>query len=534
MLKEDKFFQTLTDEALWQRYCGFLDLSVHEFMDTQKELLMDEIERVADSTLGKKVMGNRKPASVEEFRRIVPLTTYEDYEPYLSQQQEDALAVKPQLWCHTAGRGGKFKWIPFNAEFTDRMVKNAIACLLLATTDRRGKVTTGPGFRLLVLTPPPPYSSGSLFKLLSENLSLRRIPDPEAIANMEFQDSIRLGFQEALETGVDVIFAIASVLVRIGEQFTAQTSGRKSPPGKLRLGVVLRLIRAWLRSKTQRRGILPRDLWPTRGIATGGLDTAIYTDDIAYYWGTHPYEVYACTEAFVLAAQGWNRKGLMFLPDVVFFEFIPYEEPRQDRDNGKDSQPSTVLMDELEEGRLYEVVITQFYGLPLLRYRMNDVVKVAALRDSETGVELPQIVFQRRADEAIYLAGLCQLDEKTLWQAIASTGVRCADWTATKEYDHNQGFLRLYLELKEDRQAAEIARMVDEQLKLIDTDYKDIDAYLKLQPLRVTLLSPGTFQRYTEEKRREGADLAHLKPIHINARQEVINLLLQFSEGDRV
>jgi len=349
---------------------------------------------------------------------------------------------------------------------------------------------------------------------------------------MEFQDSIRLGFQEALETGVDLIFAIASVLVRIGEQFTAQTSGRKSPPGKLRPGVVFRLIRAWLRSKTERRGILPRDLWPTRGIATGGLDTAIYRDDIAYYWGTHPYEVYACTEAFVLATQGWNRKGLMFLPDVVFFEFIPYDEPREGRDNGKDSQPSTVLMDELEEGRLYEVVITQFYGLPLLRYRMNDVVKVAALRDNDTGVELPQIVFQRRADEAIQLAGLCQLDEKTLWQAIANTGIRCTDWTATKEYDRNQGFLRLYLELKEERQSAEVARMVDEQLKVIDTDYKDIDAYLRLQPLRVTLLSTGTFQRYTEEKRREGADLAHLKPIHINAPPAVINLLLQFSEGN--
>ena len=69
-------------------------------------------------------------------------------------------------------------------------------------------------------------------------------------------------------------------------------------------------------------------------------------------------------------------------------------------------------------------------------------------------------------------------------------------------------------------------------MRRLDRDHKDIDAYLKLQPLRVTLLSPGTFQRYTEEKRREGADLAHLKPIHINAPPAVINLLLQFSEGN--
>lgn len=112
MLQEDKYFQTLNEAELWQRYCGFLDLSIDEFMDIQKELLIDEIEQVSDSLLGKKIMGGRKPQSVEEFRRVVPLTTYDDYEPYLSEQQEDVLAEKPVFWCHSAGRGGYFKWVP--------------------------------------------------------------------------------------------------------------------------------------------------------------------------------------------------------------------------------------------------------------------------------------------------------------------------------------------------------------------------------------------------------------------------------------
>jgi hypothetical protein len=92
MLSEDKYFQTLTQAELWQRYCGFLDLSLDDFIDIQKELLTDQIERVADSLLGKKIMNNRKPKTVEEFRQMVPLTSYEDYEPYLSEQREDALA----------------------------------------------------------------------------------------------------------------------------------------------------------------------------------------------------------------------------------------------------------------------------------------------------------------------------------------------------------------------------------------------------------------------------------------------------------
>ena len=74
---------------------------------------------------------------------------------------------------------------------------------------------------------------------------------------------------------------------------------------------------------------------------------------------------------------------------------------------------------------------------------------------------------------------------------------------------------------------------IDEQPKTVDTDYKDIDSYLGLQPVRVTLLSPGTFQRYTEEKIKEGADLAHLKPAHINPSEAVIQHILELSEVSR-
>ena len=155
MLSEDKYFRNLNEAKLWQRYCGFLDLSIDEFMDIQKELLMDQIERVADSFLGKKIMGERKPKSVEEFRQVVPLTTYEDYEPYLSDQREDALAIKPEAWCHSAGRGGQFKWVPVSSEFLEKAVKDSLGCLILAAAKGRGQVNISPGLRVLMLAPPP-------------------------------------------------------------------------------------------------------------------------------------------------------------------------------------------------------------------------------------------------------------------------------------------------------------------------------------------------------------------------------------------
>jgi hypothetical protein len=266
-----------------------------------------------------------------------------------------------------------------------------------------------------------------------------------------------------------------------------------------------------------------------KGIITSGVDTAIYKDAIMDYWGTIPYEFYVCTEAYNIAMPAWNRKDMTFLPDMAFLEFIPYEELVKEGED-KDYQPSTVLLDQLEADKLYEVVITNFYGGPLLRFRMQDIIKITSLSDSEADIKLPQMVFQRRSRDVIDLAGLAQLDEKTLWSAITNTNIKYNEWTAFKEYDQGKTYLRICLELKEKNNVDHVSSMLDKQLKLIDADYRDIEDYLKEQPIRVTLLSPGTFERYAEDKKREGVDLAHLKPPHINPLEAVIKKLIQMSE----
>ena len=490
---------------------------------------MDQIEMVSDSTLGKKIMGNQKPRSVEEFRQMVPLTTYEDYEPYLSERREDVLAVKPYLWCHSSGMGGSFKWVPHSAEIVEKAVRSYLAGAILSSCRRKGEVRIAPGIRILAVLAPPPYASGEMFRALTQRFSVRMMPPLETAETAEFQERIKQGFKMALRYGLDYIGSLASVLVRMGEAFTEQSGRVKFSLSMLHPGVAFRLLRAWFHAKIERRAILPKDIWQPKGILVSGVDTSIYRDSAAHYWGVVPLELYGGTEAHTYALQGWNRRWLTFLPDRVFLEFIPYEEKLKPQDN-ESYQPSTVLLDEVEEGKLYEVVITQFYGMPLLRYRLNDVVKVIAMGDEEAGINLPQISFHHRVGEVINLGGLVWLDEKTVWQALYNTGVKFIEWAACKEYDSNQTFLRLYLELEKERDADEVATMIDGQLKLVDTNYWELHSTLNLKPVRVTLLSPGTFQRYTEEKKREGADLAHLKPSHMNPPELHIQRLRHFSE----
>jgi hypothetical protein len=529
MLSEDKYFRNLTEVELWQRYCGFLDLSLSEFMDIQRELLMDEIERVADSILGKKIMGGKKPKSVEEFQHTVPLTTYEDYEPYLSERREDALAIKPELWCHSSGRSGKFKWMPNSSEYLDRVTHTAIAMLILATAKYKGKVNLSPTFRFLMILPPAPYTSGAIFDAVAKRLSFRPIPDPREVGSMEFSDRVQTGFKIALREGVDFMGSIGSVLVRMGEAFNEQTQNISFSPGMLHPKLFFRLLRAWMHAKIERRRILPKDIWPAKAVLAGGMDASIYRDDIIRYWGNDPYEPYSLTEAANVAIPDWTRNGVIFRPDLVFLEFIPYEEQSENQYNTSALAP-TVLFDQVEIGKSYEFVITHFYGMPLLRYRTKDIIKIVSLEDKEAGSRLPHAIFQYRLDDVINLGSLAQLDEKTLWQALANTHIKYVDWTAYKEYDQNKTFLRFCIEPKEEIGADEIAVRLSEELKKVDVDYVDVESYLNISPLRVTLLSPGTFNRYMEEKKEEGADLAQLKPSHVNPPQDIIESLIRHSE----
>jgi len=532
MLPEDKFFHSRDKSKIWQRHCGFLDLSLREFMEIQEHLLLDEIEMVTQSPLGKKIMKGANPKSAEEFRQLVPLTTYDDYAPYIGNCQEDALAEKPCYWAHTSGKGGNFKWVPFASRADEVICRNMIGAWILASAKQKGEVNVQPGGKMLFNLPGRPYFSGCLAFSVSQRISFPTIPPLEEAEGMEFKERIEKGFEIALRTGVDFLASMSSVLIKIGEDFSERSGNMKFSRSMLHPVVLFRLLRAWLRCKIiERRELLPKDLWPVKAIFAWGTDTSIYREQILHYWGGMPYEIYGATEASVIAMQSWTKKWMTFLADSVFLEFIPEAEWLKSRGD-KEYQPTTVLLNEVEEGGIYEIVITNFYGMPFLRYRLGDLIKIVALGDDETN--LPQMVFQARADDIIDIAGFTRLDEKTVWQAIVDTGIRYEDWTMRKEYDQDKPMLRLYIELKENRKAKEVERLVHQQLKAISQDYKNLVSMLEIQPLRVKLLSEGTFQRYLEEKQRAGVDLAHLKPPHMNASDTLIGELILLSAKEQV
>jgi len=521
-------------EELWQMCCGFLDLNLEEFMAIQKRLLLEEIKLLKNSELGRRVMRGAMPETVEEFREQVPLTTYSDYLPDLVEKKEDVLPTKPAMWVHTVGRIGEYnlKWVPLSERFLYEFVRAAGGVGLLASCDTQGDFLMKEHLKTLSTMASRNYGSGVVGYLMQQALGFDLMPSNAE--EMTFQKKIEAGFKEALCQGLDSFGGLPSILVYIGEMFKR---GAISVDTRFLLShpkASARFIKGLIKSKLAHRPMLPKDLWSVKVVVGGGMDSAIFGKGIEELWGRKPLELYGGTEGGIYAVQTWDYEGMTFIPNLNFFEFIPEREYfKWQLDHSY--QPKTILLDEVKAGENYEIVITNFHGGIMTRYRPGDMVRISSLRNEKLNIDIPQMVFYSRADDLIDIASLGRLTGRVIEEAVENTGIAYVDWVARKELIDNKPALHLYLEPRDEYIASEegMAAAIREQFKKLDRKYRcnfysligNMETVLGLKPLEVTLLPQGAFSSYMTQRQAEGTDLGHLKPPHINPSDEMLSLL---------
>jgi hypothetical protein len=541
MTKAIELLQQGRNEELWQMCCGFLSLNLEQFMTIQKRLLLEQLGLLNRCPLGKKIMRGAKPETVEEFREQVPLTTYADYCPELEEKREGVLPAKPALWVHTSGRSGEYscKWVPMTQAYSREMSVLMYGIGNLSNCKGWGDTFGIPERPKLVYSVAPrPYVSGAMASMLEQQTPVDYLPALEEAEALSFEERVKLGFKQALSQGLDYFFGLSMVLVVVGNKFSQSSDKVDIRPLLSQPKALFRLTKGLLKSKLARRTMLPKDLWSVKGIISSGLDSWVYRDRIKELWGRYPLDAYVSTEGGIMATQTWDYDGMTFIPNLNFFEFIPESEHfKWQLDHSY--QPKTVLLDEVKAGENYEVVFTNFHGGAMVRYRVGDIVRITSLRNEKLGIDIPQMVFERRADDLLDFV-VIRLTEKTIWQAIENTGVAYEDWTAYKEA--GEPALRLFIELKDGYQGsdADIAQAIYEQIMKSDNDdYTTSAAHDDLVDMinfrvEITLLPRGAFANYTSQRQTEGADLAHLKPPHINPSDKVLSLLLAKPEEVKV
>ena len=515
-------------QEIWNQYCGFLDLNMEEYMNIQKRLMEEQISLWSSSTIGKTILKGKTPGNIEEFREMVPLTDYEDYADILLRKDGDSLPGNPVIWIQTTWEGGKhpIKVAPYTRSMLDTFRNNVVACLLLATSQEKGKFSYEEGDKMLYGLAPLPYATGLLPLLLGEETDIRFLPEVKEAVNMSFSQRNKLGFKLALQKDVELFFGLGSVAYAVSQSLASSGAGSKDLASLLKCDphMLYRMAKAKRLSKKENHPIRPKDLFGLKGFMVAGTDNRCYKDELEELWGIRPMEIFAGTEPSLIGTESWTRKGMYFFPDSCFYEFIT-EADMEKNEEHPSFVPHTLLMDEVVPGEIYELVLTVLKGGAFARYRCGDMYRCVGLSNREDGTRIPRFEYIDRVPSIIDIAGFTRISENGITSAIRLSGLPVHNWAAAKEFnENNRPFLHMYVEvekgaLAERAVSSEILKeILSTYFKYIDQDYRDLKKILGMDPLVVTILKCGSFGAYSE---KYGKTLRHMNP----SRRELAELI---------
>ena len=508
-------------EEIWEEYCGFLTLSPEEFMGIQKRLLAEQLEAWTSSALGQNILKGKTPRTMEEFRTMVPLTTYDDYAPTLLSKQTKALPGEPVLWVRTTWEGGvhPIKVAPYTKGMLDTFKHNVMSCLILATSRKKGEFDVSVTDHMLYALAPLPYVTGLLPLLFKDEIDIEFLPAAKEAVNMTFKERNIQGFKLGMKKGIEYFFGLGSVLYYVSQSVSSMKStSHKSLKERLLSAsphMTLRYMMAKKKCQKENRELLPKDLFQLKGFMCAGTDNRCYKADLEKMWGVTPMEIFAGTEPTCIGCETWSREGVYFFPDACFYEFIPEDEMNKNMEN-PDYQPRTILWDEVVPGGIYEIVLTVFKGGAFARYRVGDVFRCTGIGSQLENNSIPRFQYIDRVPQVIDIAGFTRITERSINQAVELSRLPIEAWTAKKEFtENNRPYLHLYVELQRNSliNSAISIRILQDQLgiyfRYLDQDYEDLKKILGVDPLKITMMKCGTFAAY---ERKFGAPIRKMNP----------------------
>lgn len=494
-------------DEIWKEYCGFLDLDIEGYMKIQKRLMMEQIRMYSKCELGQIIMKGKVPQSIEEFRAVVPLTTYNDYADSLLLKKGEMLPDDPVIWIQTTWEGGRhpIKLAPYTRSMLDTFRDNVVTCMLLSTSNEKGKFTTRNLDKVLYGLAPLPYATGLFPVTADEALDIEFLPPVKEAIEMSFSQRNKAGFKLALKKGVDYFFGLGSVAYAVSLSLGQMQGGGShgiSSILKYKPSMILRMIKAKSACKREHRTMMPKDLFTLKGFMVAGTDNNCYKDDLEELWGIRPMELFAGTEPSLLGTETWTRNGMYFFPDTCFYEFITEADMLHNIDDPS-YQPSTCLMDEVIPGEKYELVISVLKGGAFVRYRVGDVYRCVGLTNREDETKIPRFEYVDRIPTIIDIGGFTRISGNGIRQVIKLSGLKIKNWIANKEFTENKRpYMHMYVEMEPNSLTvrAVTEEILKEQLstyfRYIDHDYRDLKKILGVDPLQITILSCGTFERY--------------------------------------
>ena len=212
------------------------------------------------------------------------------------------------------------------------------------------------------------------------------------------------------------------------------------------------------------------------------------------------FSIYGASEGLVAAVAELESTDMQLLTDSCFFEFIPEE----------DESGTVLTLDQLETGKKYEILITTSAGL--YRYRLKDVIEVRGFRD-----RCPMISFVRRKGQMFNLAGekFSGEDARTCVEMFEKAhGIRFDNWLF---YQDESVLPNRYAFVTECELPVDTDAFIDEMESFMgkcNKRYESQRAKSFIGRMTVQKLQPGTHAAWAQRCVDAGASAAQIKPVH--------------------
>lgn len=407
----------------------------------QQEVLLEKIRRNEASEFGRE-RGFAEIRSVEDFRRRMPVTTYEDYRPYIERVKQGEFGamfgpcVRLLMFAMTSGTTAEPKYLPVTESFFDeyrrgwnlwglklyrdhldlvrkKTIKLAsdwqqtytpggtacgnISGLVEQTSPRAGRSRfILPAATIKIHNPRAKHYTALRLALASRRIGLIGTANPSTLvefarlANAERDRLIRDIHNGTLCREIDVPHAVREAL--------SKRIARRDPRRARELEAIV-----------ERTGqLLPRDAWPQLSVVAVwmGGSVGVYLPLVKHYYGEIALRDHGLSgsEAHMTIPieDGTTAGVLEYLHH--FFEFIPEEEHESRR-------PTVLEAHELEVGRNYYILLTTSAGL--YRYDIHDVVRCVGYRG-----EVPLLEFLNKGSHFSSITG----EKLTEAQVVAAVG----------------------------------------------------------------------------------------------------------------
>jgi hypothetical protein len=494
----------------------------------QKQLLDDLLSSHAQTDFGADhSLGSVK--SVSDFRKALPIRTYEDMRPYMDRVYEgDTNALLPKdcdvlMFSLTSGTTGKPKHIPVTQRFVDAMRRGSNVWGISALRDHPAGWLRA---ILRISSPMCEYSSptgvpcGAISGLLMQNqkkIVRRMYVTPESAAAIEdpqvkYYTTCRCGVARDVAMIITANPSSTITMIECGQHHAERlirdvADGTLTPPGDLPQNVARdinfkpnKALAKRMQIGLDRDGqLLPKHFWNPSLLAnwTGGT-LKLYLKRLGELFGDVPVRdvgLLASEGRFSLPLQSDQSAGVAEIMGN-FFEFIPARQRGSDR-------PDTLEAHELEIGEEYFLIVTNWAGL--WRYDLDDRVKVTAKLGGS-----PVFEFLSRGLHTANITGE-KITEHQVVEAMRIASHECdtrVDTFVLQGHFDSVPYYQLRLEANGADNLQAIGDLMDRALAKLNIEYGAKRKSGRLGPIRPSAQPTGTLRAEEQVKiaARRGRD----------------------------